>query len=805
MLAGLAGIEGKRLIRRMKAVSGILGAGLMAIMPVFFAAGAGIAVQAAFVSQAHATVVSSIEVRGNSRVESSTIRDYVNIKPGKSFSNTDIDEGIKRLFATGLFSDVKINVVGNKLVVVVSEYSIINQVLFQGNKKMKDAQLAAIVQLAPRGSFSRAKMEADAQAIREAYKRIGRSDAVVTPEVDDLGENRVNVVFKINEGGRTKITSINFTGNNFYSDRRLREIISTKESNLLSFLFRDDVYDADRLQADQEALRRFYYNHGFADFRIISAVANLDDTTNEYTINFTVDEGERYTFGKIGIESSVPAIDPKQLRSVLKTRQGQVYSAKAIEDSIVAITGRVADEGYAFAQVTPRGSRDFNNRTISVDYTIDEGPRTYIDKIIIRGNTRTRDYVIRREFDLAEGDAFNPVLVKRAKQRLEDLKFFTSVNVSTAPGPEPDQVELIVDVVEKPTGEFSIGAGYTTGTSTATQGVNLELSVTERNFLGRGQYIRAAAGGGLNSRDYTFSFTEPYFLGRRLAAGFDIYRNTRQYTNYNSVLTGGTVRFGLPITDNLKTLVAYNYSTQSYDYDNNVVGACPGNSPAPCPISQAIQDAVSVSPWIKSSVSGTLTYSTIDDENNPHEGLFTTSQLEYAGLGGDAKFVKITGRGSYYHTISETQDIVGVLSGGGGYVAPTDGPDGLRVFDLFQNSTNIIRGFKANGIGPYDPVNDEHLGGTTYINGTAEAQFPLPVIPENFGMKGALFADAATLFGNDLQSGLVGTDMQWRASIGAGIIWASPFGPLRVNYAYPIVKESTDDVQEFSFGVSTRF
>lgn len=789
----------------MRAASRILGAVLTAILPVVFAAGAGITMQAAFVSRAHATVVSGIEVRGNSRVDSSTIRDYVNIKPGKSFTNADIDEGIKRLFATGLFSDVKINVSGNKLVIVVAEYSIINQVLFQGNKKIKDAQLAAVTQLKPRGSFDKAKLDTDVEAIREAYRRIGRNDAVVTTQVVDLGENRVNVVFKINEGGRTKITAINFIGNNFYSDRRLREVISTKESNLLSFIFRDDVYDPDRLQADQEALRRFYYDHGFADFRIISAVANLDDATNNYTINFTVEEGERYTFGKINIESTVPGIDPKQLYSVLKSKDGKVYSAKDIEDTIVAITEKVADEGYAFAQVTPRGNRDFNNRTISVDYTIDQGPRTYIDKIIIRGNTRTRDYVIRREFDLAEGDAFNPILVKRAKQRLEDLKYFTSVNISTVPGPEPDQVELIVDVVEKATGEFSIGAGYTTGNSTATQGVNIELSVTERNFLGRGQYIRAAAGGGQNSRDYTFSFTEPYFLGRRLAAGFDIFRNTRTYTNYSSVLNGGTVRLGLPITDNLKGLVAYSYTSQTYNYENNALGSCPGISPHPCPLSQSIQNAVSVSPWITSSVSGTLTYSTIDDEKNPHEGIFATTQLEYAGLGGDAKFVKATGRASYYHTISESQDIVGLLSGGGGYVVPTNGNGGLQIFDLFQNSTSIIRGFEANGIGPYDAVNKEHLGGTTYINGTAEAQFPLPVVPSNFGLKGAFFADAATLYGNDLQSGLVSTDLQWRASVGAGIIWASPFGPLRINYAYPIVKESTDSVQEFSFGVSTRF
>ena len=419
-----------------------------------------------------------------------------------------------------------------------------------------------------------------------------------------------------------------------------------------------------------------------------------------------------------------------------------------------------------------------------------------------------RDFVVRREFDISEGDAFNQVLVQRAKRRLEALGFFTSVEISTAPGSEPDQVILVVDLVEKSTGEFSIGGGYTTGGEAS--GPSVEGSITERNFLGRGQFIRFSAGGGQNSRDFMFSFTEPYFLGRRIAAGFDIFRQSRTYDNYKSNVTGGTIRFGLPITQSLSTQIAYNLSQEEYEFrdgcDINGDGVI---SPGECNVSFAIQDGVQNSPWIKSSVSGTLIYNTIDDVNNPHSGLYGQFYVEGAGLGGDAKFVKTTVRARYYQTLSEELDLVGLLTGGAGHIEGF-GSDGLRTFDLFKSNDRIIRGFAYNGIGPYDAATGEQLGGESYIHASAEAQFPLPVVPESFGLRGAVFADAATLFGNNITSTsgpltIVGTSSEWRASVGAGLIWASPFGPLRVDYAYPVMKELNDEVQNFNFGISTRF
>ncbi|WP_113155143.1 outer membrane protein assembly factor BamA [Nitratireductor sp. OM-1] len=764
-----------------------------------------VAVQLAAMEAAEAATVSRIEVRGNRRVEDETIRNYIDIRPGRSFSNDDVNEAVKRLFATGLFADVSISQSGGALIVTVDEYSIVNQVIFQGNKKIKDANLARAVQLQPRKSFSNQSLQADEETIREAYRRIGRDDATVTGRTQALDDGRVNVIFEVQEGGRTKIAAINFVGNEAFGNGRLRDVISTKQSNFLSFLMRDDIYDDNRLRADEETLRRFYYNRGYADFRVISATADLDEVENAYTVTFTVDEGERYRFGNIGVESTVTGIDTDALNAEIKTRQGNVYSAKNVEDSIIALTENVAGKGYAFAQVTPRGNRNFETREIDVVYSIDEGPRAYIQRIEIRGNQRTRDYVIRREFDLSEGDAFNQVLVQRAKRRLEGLNFFQTVNISTVPGSQPDQVILVVDVVEKSTGEFSIGAGYSTASGDSSSGgFSVEGSVTERNFLGRGQFVRIAAGGGKDSRDYSFSFTEPYFLGRRISAGFDVYRRTRKFDDkYDRDTTGATIRFGLPITEALSSQLAYNFSQEEY----TGVGFCADDpiDPAKCNLAPALIEAIDDGKWIKSSVSGSLVYNTIDDMKNPHSGLYANLTLEVAGLGGDAKFVKATARGTYYQTLSEELDLVGLFTVGAGHIQALDGD--LRVFDHFSSSDRIIRGFDYNGIGPYQNASGsgiDHIGGKTYFNASAEAQFPFPVLPESFGLRGAVFADAATLYGSDI-AGAIGTDLQWRASVGAGLIWASPFGPLRVDYAYPILKEDTDDVQNFNFGISTRF
>jgi outer membrane protein insertion porin family len=795
----------------------------MAASSKFVGAASALAISAALISSgaivstvagvtaAQAATVSRIEVRGNTRVDAQTVRDNVGITPGKAFSNSDIDAATKRLFATGLFSDVRISQSGGALIVQVSENQVVNQVIFQGNKKIKDPQLQGAVQLKPRSAFDQATLEADTEAVRAAYRNVGRSDATVNSRLMDLGEGRVNVVFEINEGDRTKIANINFVGNNAFGNRRLRDVISTKKSNPLSWLTRNDVYSEDRLRADEETLRRFYYNRGYADFRVVSSTADLDPATNEYTINITVEEGEKYTFGGVNIESSVEGVDTSQLNGLIKSKEGDTYSAKDVEDSILKVSEKVAGQGYAFAKVEPRGDRNFENHTIGVTYAIDQGPRAYVERIEIRGNEKTRDYVIRREFDVSEGDAFNQVLIQRAKRRLENLQYFQTVKISTAPGSQPDQVILVVDVLEKSTGEFSIGGGYTTGGESP--GPTVEASITERNFLGRGQFVRIAAGGGLDDeRTYSLSFTEPYFLGQRIAAGFDIFkRQSGVRDKYKTDVTGGTIRFGLPITEDLTAGVAYNLTQEKYDIEEEA--RLPDGSYDPNEISKAFADAAEESPWIKSSISWSLTYNTIDDVKNPREGLYGKFNMEYAGVGGDANFLKTTFKGSYYKPLMDELDIIGLVGVGAGHIEGFGGDD-LRVFDTFKNNQDMIRGFKYAGIGPRDmsPGLDDKgsfLGGNTYFNATVETQFPMPVIPESIGIRGALFADAATLFGNDLPEAKNGGDdttkMEWRASVGASIMWASPFGPLRFDYAVPVKKVEGDQVQNFNFGMSSKF
>ncbi len=771
--------------------------------------------------QAFAAVVNRIEVRGNQRVDAETVRNVAQIKAGQNVSDADVDAAVTRLFGTGLFSDVRARQSSGSLIIEVDENQIVGEVIFQGNNKIKNEQLAATVQTATREPYNASTAQADVDAIRAAYTRIGRSDAVVSVRTVPADGNRVNVVFDIQEGDRTRVESINFVGNNAFGDGRLKEVISLRESGIFSFLQRNDIYDEDRLRADEEALRRFYFNRGYADFRIVSSVAELDAAKNQYFITITVDEGERYAYGNINIDSTVPGIDGETLRGELKTKTGDVYSAEQIEESLVSLTNAVANRGYAFAQVTPRGDRDFANNTISIDYVIDQGPRAYVERIEVRGNTKTRDYVIRREFDVSEGDAFNQVLVQRAKKRLEGLRFFKTVNVSTAPGSQPDRVVVIVQVDEQSTGEFSVGGGYTTGGENA--GPVAEVSITERNFLGRGQFVKVSAGFGESTRSYNLSFTEPYFLGRRLAAGFDIYRTENSSsTAYDITRTGGALRLAAPITEDLTAQIAYNYKEETFGdkqgillrdaFGNPVVAngafqyaTCANSVTAPLyTLSPIINQAICDSPYTTSSISYALTYNTLDNQQDPRDGIFAQVGQEVAGLGGDAQFIRTTGRASWFSLLSEEYDVVGQLSGGGGNVSALG--DDLRVFDNFFKGQDIVRGFKYQGLGPRQ--NGVAIGGTNYVNASAEATFPLPLVSRDFGFRGAAFADAGSLWGVDnvgSQLGIQGDEFALRASAGVGLIWASPFGPLRVNYAVPLAKEDYDRTQEFSFGFSSRF
>jgi len=503
----------------------------------------------------------TIVVEGNRRVEAETVRSYFRIVLGERIDAAKIDEALKALYATGLFMDVRIREVGGRLIVTVVEAPVINRVAFEGNKRVKDEQLAAEVQSKPRGTLSRAMVQADVQRIVEVYRRAGRYDVSVNPKIIDLPNNRVDLVFEIRDGSKTAVRDINFIGNRAYSAWRLRDVIKTSESSILSFFKNTDIYDPDRLEADRDLLRRFYLKQGYADIRIVSAVAEFDLAKRGFVITFTLDEGELYRFGSVDVQSNVRDVNLAALRGRLRARPGDKYNAEAVEKTTEELAIEVSKGGYAFAQVRPRGERIYETHLINLVFVIDEGPRAYIERINVRGNTRTRDYVIRREFDIAEGDAFNKVLIDRAERRLKGLGYFKSVKITNEPGSAPDRVVVNVDLEEQSTGEFSVSGGYSTS-----DGFLAEVSVGERNLLGSGLYVKSSVRLGEFSKGIELAVTEPYVMGSRVSAGINLFAKqsvSNSYQSFGSETYGGTLTLGTPLTEQVGTQLRYSASTYS--------------------------------------------------------------------------------------------------------------------------------------------------------------------------------------------------------------------------------------------------
>ena len=769
-------------------------------------------------SQAGAAVVSTVTVRGNTRMSADTVRSFVTVEPGKSFSNGDIDDSVKALFATGLFADVSIYQSGSALIVEVDENATINQIFFEGNKRLKDGPLSGMVRSQARGIFSPDTISTDVDIIRQAYSQVGRADVVVSSEVVPLSNNRVNIVYRVDEGGKTKIRSLTFVGNTAIGTQRLKEVISTKQSNLLSWLKNDDIYDPGKLSSDEEKLRRYYFNNGYADFQILSSSAVLDEVANEYNITITVDEGNKYVFGNVSIESTLPGVESDSLYNKLETVSGKTYSAGKVENSIIALTEEVATRGFAFVEVVPRGDRNFENGTIDIVYLVDQGSRVYVEKINILGNDMTRDYVIRREFDMSEGDAFNQVFIQRAKKRLEALGLFESVDITTRGGQSSDRVVVNVRVVEKASGEFSIGGGYS-----SSSGALAQVSFTEKNFMGRGQLLRISGDFGSEEQTYRFSFTEPYFLGYRMSAGFDLAQTTsysNDTTSYGTESTTGLIRFGIPLKENTGISLFYSYADTSTNIADSLLDSEDGfQGNVKGELSAALAPSNSPTDWMRSGFGYSLNYTTIDSRLVPREGVgFEITQTAF-GAGGDATYLKTEAKAIAYATLSEEADFVGMVRARAGALT-TFGDDGFRTLDNFFQGSKQIRGFDNNGFGPRDPITGDALGGQYYWNATAEINFPAPFLPESFGIRGAIFADAGSLWGVDdngvnaikaSNPGLTSKQLDQitgndiRASVGASVIWNSPFGPLRFDYAQPIIQQKQDEIRQFNFGISSTF
>jgi outer membrane protein insertion porin family len=817
-----------------------------------------------------AQTVSSIVVEGNRRVEADTIRSYFKPGPNGALDAGRVDDGLKALIETGLFQDVQITRPGGKIVVTVVENPVIGRIAFEGNKKIKDEQLTSEIQSKPRGTLSRPMVQSDALRIAEIYRRSGRYDVHVTPEIIEQPNNRVDLVFTIEEGPKTGVKVIEFSGNVAFSSYRLKDVIKTHESNLLSFLGGNDVYDPDRVEADRDLIRRFYLKNGYADVQVVAALTEYDPDRKGFLVTFKIEEGQQYRVGAVDFQSTISGLDPNALRSFSRVNVGSLYNVEALEKSVEEMQIEASRRGFAFAVVHPRGDRNFDAHTVSVVFAVDEGPRVYIERINVRGNTRTRDYVIRREFDLSEGDAYNRALVDRAERRLKNLDFFKSVKITTEPGSSSDRVVLIVDLEEKSTGDFSVSGGYST-----TDGALAEVSVSERNFLGRGLFAKASVTYGQFARGYALSFVEPYLLDYRVALGLDLYQRQQLANNfiaYGTKTLGFSPRLGFQLREDLSLQLRYSITRQEITLPttlancNNTIGGsqvgnnflpfnptpafvqangangavdasgvglfCFSDGEASLPVRKELANGASIA----SAIGYSLNYNTLDNNKNPTEGLLVDFRQDFAGLGGNVSFLKTAVDAKYFTPL--VSDIVGIVHMQGGILNKVGNTE-LRMLDHFQMGPNLVRGFAPNGIGPRD-INpfgtQDAIGGTKYWGASLEMQMPFWFLPKEVGLKGAVYADAGGLYDyqgpttwtatNELTTpqnsncirptqtpptagtctGLVFDDSKVvRTSVGVGLVWASPFGPLRFDYAIPLTKGQFDRVQQFRFGGGTSF
>ena len=792
-------------------------------------------------------VIQSIIVDGNERIEDDTVASYLLIAPGDPFDPQQIDISLKALFRTGLFADVTLEQRGADLVVKVRENPIVNRVIFEGNKRIKEDKFTEDLQLAPRVVYTRAKVQSDVSRIIEQYRRKGHFAAHVDPKVAPLDQNRVDLVFEIEEGPRTGIAKINFTGNKLYADQRLRNVIVTQESKWWKFWTANANYDPDRLEFDQEQLRQFYRRNGYADFRVASAIAELTPDRSDFFITVDVDEGVQYEFGKIAVKTDIDKLNPDFLVGSLPVREGEIFNGDLIEDSVDSLTFAAGVLGFAFVDIRPDIERDRQNRRVNITFEIEEGPRVYVERINVIGNVRTIDKVIRREMRISEGDAFNRVLLDRSRVRIRSLGYFGDVTVEERPGSAPDRTVVDVSVEEQATGAFSIGAGFSSADNFIA-----DLSVEERNLLGRGQFLRFRVSASSRTQQVDIRFTEPYFFDRNLALGFEVFstRTSFRESFFESENIGMGLLFGFPLSEYARMNARYQLISEDTTIKREAPVTANGQT-----IGRAIncftdaRGSIFISNLcdnqgqrLTSSIGYTLTYDRRDDPINPRRGFNLSLSQDFAGLGGDVQFLRNEGSASYFYPIYK--GFVGMLRGQGGYVTAW-GSDELRLNDRFFRGGSSFRGFEVAGVGARefnvsgsaipvradDPATPEEefifipvgtsdaLGGHLYAIGTAEIFFPLPV-PDEYQIKASMFVDVGTVGDIGLDASDIleirrdsngrlasGTfdNLGLRLSAGFSVRWNSPFGPIQIDLAEVFIREDYDRTEGFRFSGGTRF
>jgi outer membrane protein insertion porin family len=753
------------------------------------------------VPPAQAGVVGRIDIRGEERIDPETILAYLPIHVGETVDPAKIDAGLKALFATDLFSDVKIDLQGSDLVVQVVENPIINQVLFEGNSNIKTDKLQDEIQIRPRGVFTRAKVEEDVGRIVELYRREGRISAVVTPKIVQLPQRRVDLIFEIKEGPKSGIVEVNFEGNKKFSNNDLSGVVVTKASAWYRFFSTNDNYDPDRIEYDREQLRKFYRNRGYYDFRIISSVAELDVQRNGFAVTYALSEGEMYRFGKVTVRAELKKLNPDILRAILPIRQGQVYSDDKIEKATDALTFAAGAAGFAFVDVRPRYTPNPRTRTVDVVFDVKEGPRVYIGRIDIVGNTQTLDYVIRRQLSVAEGDAYNRALVDRSKQSVKNLGFFKDVDITNTPGDAPDKTNLLVKVTEQPTGQLSFSAGYSSIDKIVT-----DIGISQTNFRGRGETVSARASVGYLQQLIDLSFTEPHWLNRNLTAGYDLYAQRydfTQYADYISESVGAVGHVAFPLA--LNALLTARYTIRTENININPSLCIPGQQT----VSVALCDEGGA--YLTSAIGYTLGYDARNDARNPTRGFYVNISQDVAGFGGTVHYVSSQLHGGFYHGFSK--DFIFDFTGGVKYIDGWNG-DSIRIGDRFYEGGDTFRGFNLAGVGPRDIQFGDALGGKLSAIGSIEETFPNG-LPEQYGIKTLLFVDFGTvglLDKSDLINQFtnqpittIRDDLNLRASAGISVFWRSPMGPLRFDLSQIIKKDSYDQTMLFYFSTSTRF
>lgn len=747
--------------------------------------------------------IEGIAVSGTQRIESATIISYLSVRVGDQFDPASLDDSLKRLFATGLFADVSFDRRGNTLVIDVTENPIINRIVFEGNKRLKNDELSAEVQLRPRIVFTRAKVQADVQRMLDLYRRSGRFAAVIEPKVVQLPQNRVDLIFEISEGPKSKIRRINFLGNKNFSDSDLRGELATTEARWWRIFGSNDTYDPDRQAFDREQLRRFYFNNGYADFRVVSAVAELTPDREDFIVTFVVEEGEVYRFGKVDVESEIRDIEPELFKAFVGMREGQTYNLDKITDTVERLTNAAGILGYAFVTVRPLPVKNRETRTLDITFRVLDAPRVYVERIAVHGNVRTRDEVIRREFRLVEGDAFNLSKMERSRQRIQRLGFFRESEIEQLPGSREDRLVLDVSLEEDATGELSLGAAFS-----SLENFIFEFSIRERNFLGRAQELRLNFSLSSLRKQIDVGFTEPHFLGRNISAGVDLFQislEQSRFSSFKTTSTGMSLRLGLPIAE--RSVLALRYSIRRDLVDIGNIDSTR--------ISRFIRDQLGDN--ITSLVGYSLIYDSLNHPLRPTRGQRAVFSQDLAGVGGDIFYLR--SRLDYDKFIPLIWGFYGRLGAEAGYTRGL-GQD-IRINDRFFLGGPRVRGFDTAGLGPAAVLLDEtgepivglrpdFIGGEVFYLGTAELYIPLGEAAREMGVQASLYMDAASLFGLSGQTefegeAVFGDTAKPRVSVGVGVAWESPFGPFRIDFAKILKSQPFDDTKSFQFNVGTSF